>query len=104
MIPPDAAIRSPTRLVERFNWVWIWMGDPARADPAHDPDFHWSIDPPIGPAKPDYLHVACNWQLVNDNLLDLTHLVYVHESTIGNMALGRDCPATPSMHAELRAG
>ena len=30
-IPPDAAIRSYP-LVERFNWVWIWMGDPKRAD------------------------------------------------------------------------
>ena len=29
----------------------------------------------------------CNWQLVNDNLLDLTHLAFVHETTIGNMAL-----------------
>src|SRR4029078_8070633 len=26
-------------------------------------------------------------QLVNDNLLDLTHLAFVHETTIGNMAL-----------------
>ena len=32
-IPPDAAIRAYP-LVERFNWVWIWMGDPKRADPA----------------------------------------------------------------------
>ena len=38
-------------------------------------------------AKSDYLHVECNWQLVNDNLLDLTHLAFVHETTIGNMAL-----------------
>ena len=43
-------------------------------------------DPDWG-AKPSYLHVEANWQLVVDNLLDLTHLAFVHETTIGNMAL-----------------
>src|SRR6185295_6124054 len=49
-------------------------------------DYHWLDDPDWG-AKPDYLYAQCNWQLVNDNLLDLTHLAFVHETTIGNMAL-----------------
>ena len=40
-----------------------------------------------GAPKSDYLYVQCNWQLINDNLLDLTHLAFVHETTIGNMAL-----------------
>ena len=37
--------------------------------------------------KGHYLHVKGNWQLVVDNLLDLTHLAFVHETTIGNSAL-----------------
>jgi phenylpropionate dioxygenase-like ring-hydroxylating dioxygenase large terminal subunit len=73
-------------VVERYRWVWIWMGDPALADPAQICDFHWLQDPDWG-AKPSYLHVEANWQLVVDNLLDLTHLAFVHETTIGNMAL-----------------
>jgi vanillate O-demethylase monooxygenase subunit len=62
------------------------MGDPALADPDKICDFHWFDDPNWG-AKSDYLHAECNWQLVCDNLLDLTHLAFVHETTIGNMAL-----------------
>jgi phenylpropionate dioxygenase-like ring-hydroxylating dioxygenase large terminal subunit len=62
------------------------MGDPALADPDQITDFHWFSDPYWG-AKHSYLHVEANWQLVVDNLLDLTHLAFVHETTIGNMAL-----------------
>ena len=73
-------------MVERYHWLWIWMGDPALADPAKIADFHWFDDPNWG-AKSQYLHVKGNWQLVVDNLLDLTHLAFVHETTIGNSAL-----------------
>jgi vanillate O-demethylase monooxygenase subunit len=62
------------------------MGDPALADADRITDFHWLQDPDWG-AKTSYLHVEANWQLVVDNLLDLTHLAFVHETTIGNTAL-----------------
>ena len=84
-IPQNARVRTYP-VVERYRWIWIWMGDPALADPAQICDFHWLQDPDWG-AKPSYLHVEANWQLVVDNLLDLTHLAFVHETTIGNMAL-----------------
>jgi vanillate O-demethylase monooxygenase subunit len=85
LIPQSARVRIYP-VVERYHWVWIWMGDPALADPAKITDFHWLDDPNWG-AKPSYLHVEANWQLIVDNLLDLTHLAFVHETTIGNMAL-----------------
>jgi phenylpropionate dioxygenase-like ring-hydroxylating dioxygenase large terminal subunit len=44
-------------------------------------------DDPFWGAKGQYLHVKANWQLIVDNLLDLTHLAFVHETTIGNAAL-----------------
>jgi vanillate O-demethylase monooxygenase subunit len=84
-IPPSAKVKTYP-VVERYHWVWIWMGDPALADPAKITDFHWLEDPAWG-AKASYLHVKANWQLVVDNLLDLTHLAFVHETTIGNAAL-----------------
>ena len=83
---PAAAKVKTYPVVERYHWVWIWMGDPALADPAKITDFHWFDDPNWG-AKSSYLHVKANWQLVVDNLLDLTHLAFVHETTIGNSAL-----------------
>jgi phenylpropionate dioxygenase-like ring-hydroxylating dioxygenase large terminal subunit len=85
MIPPSARVRTYP-VVERYHWLWIWMGDPALADPDKITDFHWFDDPKWG-AKSSYLHVQANWQLVVDNLLDLTHLAFVHETTIGNSAL-----------------
>jgi phenylpropionate dioxygenase-like ring-hydroxylating dioxygenase large terminal subunit len=84
-IPPAARVKAYP-VAERYRWLWIWMGDPALADPDLITDFHWLDDPGWG-AKGCYLHVKANWQLIVDNLLDLTHLAFVHESTIGNAAL-----------------
>jgi phenylpropionate dioxygenase-like ring-hydroxylating dioxygenase large terminal subunit len=44
--------------------------------------------------------VACNYQLINDNVLDVTHLVYVHASSIGNPAIN-DFPATTEREGDL---
>ena len=84
-IPPAARVKTYP-VIERYRWLWIWMGDPALADPAAITDFHW-LDDPFWGAKGQYLHVKANWQLIVDNLLDLTHLAFVHETTIGNAAL-----------------
>jgi len=53
LIPATARIKAYP-VVERYNWLWIWMGDPALADPATIPDYHWFDDPNWG-AKSDYL-------------------------------------------------
>jgi phenylpropionate dioxygenase-like ring-hydroxylating dioxygenase large terminal subunit len=82
---PSTAKVKPFPVVERYHWIWIWMGD-ALADPDKITDFHWLDDKSWG-AKSSYLHVKANWQLVVDNLLDLTHLAFVHQSTIGNAAV-----------------
>lgn len=84
-IPSSAKVKVYP-IVERYKWLWIWMGEPELADPAAITDFHWLDDPNWG-AKGSYLHVDANWQLIVDNLLDLTHLAFVHETTIGNAAL-----------------
>jgi phenylpropionate dioxygenase-like ring-hydroxylating dioxygenase large terminal subunit len=84
-VPMNARVKT-FPVVERYRWIWIWMGDPALADPDKITDFHWFSDPKWG-AKHSYLYVDANWQLIVDNLLDLTHLAFVHETTIGNMAL-----------------
>jgi len=80
-IPPTARVRSYP-LVERDAMLWIWMGDAQRADPAtiptypvhHDPRFAW---------RSAHFPVNGNWQLLIDNLMDLSHLPYIHPKTIG---------------------
>jgi phenylpropionate dioxygenase-like ring-hydroxylating dioxygenase large terminal subunit len=72
-------------VVEKDALVWIWCGDPARADEKLIPDFPYHTDP-HWPNIPHVQHVKCAFNLVIDNLLDQTHLAYVHKSTIGGNA------------------
>ena len=93
--PTGACTRSPyheTRptgiavetfpIVDRYGIAWIWMGAREAADPATIPDHSMvMID--------GYRWIAGHetyrgdWQLCVDNLMDLTHLFWLHTSTIG---------------------
>jgi phenylpropionate dioxygenase-like ring-hydroxylating dioxygenase large terminal subunit len=72
-------------VVEHGLWLFIWPGDPELADPALLPDLEpsgWS-DPEFR-FQPFYsLEVEGRYQLLNDNLLDLTHLAFLHGTSIG---------------------
>ena len=83
-IPPAAKVRAYP-VVERFKWVWIWMGDPHQADPALIPDTH-TLDDSGWRGIPGYMHFDANYLLITDNLLDFSHLSYVHENTLGGSA------------------
>lgn len=84
-INPSACVKSYP-LKEKHRFLWIWMGDPALADPAKIPDLHWNDDPEwTGDGK--VIHVKCDYRLVVDNLMDLTHETFVHGSSIGNRAV-----------------
>ncbi len=80
-IPPAAKVRAYP-VVERFKWVWIWMGEPDKADPSLIPDTHY-LDDAGWRGTPGYMHYAANYLLITDNLLDFSHLSYVHETTLG---------------------
>jgi vanillate O-demethylase monooxygenase subunit len=84
-IPPNARVRSYP-VVEKNRWIWIWMGDPALADPAKIEDFHWIGDPEWG-ADGELLHLKGNYILLVENLLDLSHLTFVHPTTLGTDAI-----------------
>jgi phenylpropionate dioxygenase-like ring-hydroxylating dioxygenase large terminal subunit len=85
-LPERARVRSYP-LVERYGWAWIWLGEPALADPESIPDFHWLGDPAYA-ATGTTNHVRANYELVTDNLLDLSHVGFVHGTTIGNNEMG----------------
>lgn len=84
-IPPTACVKSYP-VVERDHWIWIWMGDPALADPALIEDFHWMSDPGWR-FRGERLHVEGNYLLVVENLCDLTHLPYLHETSLADTAI-----------------
>lgn len=85
-VPPRARIRSYP-VVERYGWIWIWTAEPASADPALVPDFGQLEDPGLKAVGGTNL-VKANFRLLNDNLLDLSHVGFVHTSTIGNRDFG----------------
>jgi phenylpropionate dioxygenase-like ring-hydroxylating dioxygenase large terminal subunit len=81
IIPPHARVRAYP-VVERHSWIWIWMGDPAACDESQ-------IPPAVGFDDPDYilgagqLDYAAEARLINDNLLDFSHLTYIHANSFG---------------------
>ncbi|MFC0581816.1 aromatic ring-hydroxylating dioxygenase subunit alpha [Micrococcoides hystricis] len=78
---PSATV--PSYLVEeRYRYVWVWLGDPELADAETIPDMsQMSSTEWAGDGKT--IHADCNYQLVLDNLMDLTHEEFVHSSSIG---------------------
>jgi vanillate O-demethylase monooxygenase subunit len=92
-INPSACVRS-FPVIEKHRFVWVWPGDPALADPSTVPDLHWNDDPEWeGDGKT--IHVKCDYRLVLDNLMDLTHETFVHSTSIGNDAVA-EAPFEPT--------
>lgn len=75
---PKAARVKRYALCERHGVVWIWMGHPDRLAEAEIYDFSQFGERPNYTSVYGYLHVAANYQLISDNLLDLTHGQYIH--------------------------
>ena len=82
-IPSRAHVASYP-IVEKHQAAWIWMGD-GHADPARIQDFRELDDvPEPHTTKRDSMKVGANWQLLVDNLLDLSHTAYLHAGVLGN--------------------
>lgn len=64
-------------LTERYGMVWIWMGEAANADPSLLPSIP-SRENAAYDFVTGHLQVSGNYQLVIDNLLDLTHVEFMH--------------------------
>lgn len=73
-------------LIERGGAIWIWMGDPDKADEALLPDFA-CYDAPGFTTIRGMMDVAANYELITDNLLDLTHADFLHEGTLSSEAI-----------------
>jgi vanillate O-demethylase monooxygenase subunit len=80
-IPPACRIRAYPAAV-RDGWVWIWMGDAAAADPALIPA-GVGFDAAPTAFRSGALDYDADYRLINDNLCDLSHLDFLHETTLG---------------------
>ena len=68
--------------VERYGFVWLWPGDQSLADDTLIPQLPWAINDGWAYGGGLY-HIKCDYRLMIDNLMDLTHETYVHASSIG---------------------
>ena len=81
-VPPRNARVKSYPVVERHQWLWIWMGEAAPED-SLIPDFHQN-DHHQWVAARGYIPLAANYLLYVDNLLDLSHVGFVHRDVIGS--------------------
>lgn len=70
-------------VAEKYSAIWIWMGEPERADPALLPDFAFN-DPAQAFVGKGYLNVAASYELEIENILDLSHIQFLHPTTLGS--------------------
>ena len=64
-------------VIEKHQFIWIWMGDAERADPASIPDFAFLDDPHWVTVK-GTIEADANYELYADNILDLSHAQFIH--------------------------
>jgi len=82
-IPPRARVKSYP-VTEKHKAIWIWMGD-RPPDAAKVPDFSVLDNvPETHTTKRDRITIKANYELIIDNLLDLSHTSYLHEGILGN--------------------
>ena len=93
---PGQRVRPTIRsypALERYGFVWIWPGDKSQADPARLHPLPWAESPEWVYGGGLY-HVKCDYRLMIDNLMDLTHETYVHATSIGQPEIEEAAPAT----------
>jgi phenylpropionate dioxygenase-like ring-hydroxylating dioxygenase large terminal subunit len=82
-IPSSLAIQA-FPVVERHTLLWVWLG-PADSDPSLIPDFsHLDVGAPGVVSKRDFMEMPVDYQLMIDNLMDLSHASFLHRGVLGN--------------------
>ncbi len=87
---PNANGKIPTRarvkaypVAERHALVWVWMGEPERADESLIPDLSYLTAEDRHRVQGKTLVVDAHYELYTDNLLDLSHVQFLHGDSSG---------------------
>lgn len=118
-IPKAAKVRR-FPVIERYGAIWIWMGPTENADPDYLPDLSKFVGGDGQRFSRIYYHVDAHYELLSDNILDLSHIEYLHPGSFGTSAVAdstlevipegetvrsrrviRDDPLTPMMARHL---
>lgn len=76
VIPPATRLKAYP-VIERHGVIWIWMGSPEGVNESLIPDFSFHLHPNHITVE-GLIAIAGSYQLVADNLLDLSHTQYLH--------------------------
>lgn len=76
-VPRNSSIKSYP-VVENYGFVWFWPGDANLADESLVPAFPEMNDTAHFTTVYGCLHTKANYELVIDNLLDLSHVEFLH--------------------------
>lgn len=106
---PHSKTKGPLRaanidswpVLERYGIIWFWPGDPARADPAALPRIGFLEDDSYAVVR-GLLHVRGHYELVVDNLLDLSHAAFIHPQFSGGNYTQEELLAATTQKLERR--
>lgn len=92
-IPMQKSVPKAVRVcsfptVERGPFVWIWLGEAAKAESTAVPHQEW-MDHDDWEAFLAYLHINGSYVHLHENLLDLSHLSFLHAQTFGTPEYAR---------------
>ena len=79
---PDGARVHAYPTIEKWNLIWLWTGRSEAADPNLIPSLIW-LDSPDWAFSHGTIVYDCNYVLLCDNLIDLSHTTFTHRETIG---------------------
>jgi vanillate O-demethylase monooxygenase subunit len=85
---PKAAVVPAWTVAERHGLLWLWAGT-APADEALIPDLSDVAAAPEHATIRGYLPTACDYRLLADNIMDLTHVDYLHPTSLGNGSVSK---------------
>jgi vanillate O-demethylase monooxygenase subunit len=74
-------------VAQRHDALWIWMGDPSLADPSMLPKLDFIDQRPNGRIH-GVVVMQANYQLITDNIMDLSHTNILHANSIGGLPDG----------------
>ena len=101
LIPATACVRAYP-VVEKHSWIWVWMGDPKKADEGLIPPAV-GLQDPAWTLRSGQMDYEANYLLINDNLTDFTHLSYVHANSFGaTEAFARTRPTVERLDRGVR--
>lgn len=84
-IPPNAKVQTYP-IAMRHMLLWIWMGDPAKADATAIPELK-GLDPDRFAINKGYMHTPVNYEYMTDNIMDLGHIEFLHRGLLGSEAV-----------------